>query len=105
LRIQQGQQLPSGHPLPQVNGPLHQFAAHPKPNRDSTRARTSAENVTVPVRSLPATVSNLTERKGSGGASVLEHATKVVTKPAKAHKRKLALAASDIKKCMVCPKK
>ena len=30
LRVNQGQQLPSGHPLPHLNRPLHQFAAHPK---------------------------------------------------------------------------
>jgi hypothetical protein len=55
------------------------------------------------VKSLPATAINLTERKGSSGASVLEHATKVVTIAASAHKRKTRPGASEIKKGMENP--
>jgi hypothetical protein len=48
-------------------------------------------------------VINLTERKGSCGASVLEHATKVVNKTPNAHKRKTRPGASEIKKGMENP--
>jgi hypothetical protein len=37
----------------------------------------------------------LTERKGAGGASDLEHATKVVKQAARAHQWKTRRAASD----------
>jgi hypothetical protein len=40
-------------------------------------------------------VSNLTERKGAGGASDLEQANKVVKKAARAHQWKTRRAASD----------
>jgi hypothetical protein len=55
------------------------------------------------VKSLLATVINLTERKGSCGACVLEHATKVVKKTAKAHKRITRPEASEINKVMGNP--
>jgi hypothetical protein len=40
-------------------------------------------------------VSNLTERKGAGGASDLEQANKAVKKAARAHQWKTRRAASD----------
>jgi hypothetical protein len=45
----------------------------------------------------------LTERKGSFGASVLEHATKVITLKAKAHERKTRPSASENGKGMADP--
>jgi hypothetical protein len=51
----------------------------------------------------PEIVSTLTARKGSLGASGLEHATKVVTKTALAHKRKTRRAASDKEEGMGFP--
>jgi hypothetical protein len=46
----------------------------------------------------------LTERKGAGGASDLEHATKVVTQAVKAHKWKTRLAASVTEEGMEFPR-
>jgi hypothetical protein len=50
-------------------------------------------------------VINLTERKGSCGASVLEHATKLANTTASEHKRKTRPEASEIKKGMDNPEK
>jgi hypothetical protein len=55
------------------------------------------------VKSLLATVINLTERKGSCGASGLEHATKVVNKTAREDKQNTRPGASEFNKVMENP--
>jgi hypothetical protein len=91
LRVNACQQLPAATRCPNSAG-RYQFAAHLKQMIPRAAPAYSPDTF----RSAPDTVNNLTERKGSCGVSVFEHATKVVTTAASAHKRKTRPAASEI---------